>query len=141
MISNASHLLGAFFCSHRLSTALCKPETVRDTRNLIQVIVAKKRAQILRIYRYLLATFERRNHYSLKITELEINSDKSPLGIDIDKVAKYYGNRRTVVQAFLKDKSRTPKVITQSQLNVFELIELQLGYPIPTKTRKIVRNM
>ena len=86
-------------------------------------------------------TFERRNHYSLKMTELEINSDSSPLGIDIDKVAKFYGNRRTVVEAFLKDKSRTPEVITQSQLNVFELIELQLGYPIPTKIRKIIGDL
>ena len=75
------------------------------------------------------------------MTELEINSDQNPLGVDIEKVAKYYGNRRTVVHAFLTDKSRTPEVITQSQLNVFELIELQLGYPIPTKIRKIVKNM
>ncbi|MCR9174071.1 MAG: hypothetical protein NXI10_16335 [bacterium] len=75
------------------------------------------------------------------MTELEINSDSNPLGIDIEKVAKYYGNRRTVVRAFLLDKSRTPEVITQSQLNVFELIELQLGYPVPTKIRKVVQKL
>ncbi|GAB5416026.1 MAG: hypothetical protein Crog4KO_13900 [Crocinitomicaceae bacterium] len=73
------------------------------------------------------------------MTHLEINSDHSPLGVDIDKVSMYYGNRKTVVRAFLTDKSRTPEVITQSELNVFELIELQLGYPIPTKIRKVVR--
>lgn len=75
------------------------------------------------------------------MTQLGINSDHSPLGIDIEKVSLYYGNRRTVVRAFLTDKSRTPEIITKSQLNVFELIELQLGYPIPTKIRKIVRGM
>lgn len=75
------------------------------------------------------------------MTKLEINSDRNSLGVDIKKVAKFYGNRRTVVEAFLTDKSRTPEVITQSQLNVFELIELQLGYPIPTKIRKIVQEM
>ena len=75
------------------------------------------------------------------MTQLEINSDQNPLGVDIEKVARYYGNRRTVVQAYLTDKSKTPEIITQSQLNVFELIELQLGYPIPTKIRKIVRNV
>ena len=75
------------------------------------------------------------------MVELEINSEQNPLGIDIEKVSKYYGNRRTVVRAFLTDKSRTPEVITKSQLNVFELIELQLGYPIPTKIRKVVKNL
>jgi hypothetical protein len=73
--------------------------------------------------------------------EIDINSDQNPLGIDIEKVSKYYGNRRTVVHAFLTDKSRTPEVITNSQLNVFELIELQLGYPIPTKIRKFVKQV
>lgn len=74
------------------------------------------------------------------MVELKINSDQNPLGIDIEKVSQYYGNRRTVVRAFLTDKSRTPEIITKSQLNVFELIELQLGYPIPTKIRKVVKN-
>jgi len=75
------------------------------------------------------------------MTHLGIKLDHSPLGIDIDKVSMYYGNRRTVVRAFLNDKSHTPEVITQSPLNVFELIELQLGYPIPTKIRKVVRTL
>lgn len=75
------------------------------------------------------------------MAELEITSDNSPLGIDIEKVSRFYGNRRTVVHAFLTDKSRTPEVITDSQLNVFELIELQLGYPIPIKIRKVVKTL
>ncbi len=75
------------------------------------------------------------------MTHLGIHSDQSPLGIDIDKVSMYYGNRKTVVRAFLTDKSHTPEVITETQLNVFEFIELQLGYPIPTKIRKVVRSL
>ncbi|XOV68642.1 MAG: hypothetical protein ACFHU9_05565 [Fluviicola sp.] len=73
--------------------------------------------------------------------KLNITSDNNPLGVEIEKVAKFYGNRRTVVQAFLKDMSRTPEVLTDSELNVFELIELQLSYPVPTKIRKIVTKM
>lgn len=73
------------------------------------------------------------------MTNLQIASEKSPLGIDIDKVSGFYGNRRTVVRAFLTHKCKEPDLITNSQLNIFELIELQLGYPIPTKIRKDVK--
>lgn len=72
------------------------------------------------------------------MTELEILSDSHPLGIDIEKVSTLYGNRRTVVRAFLLDKSKKPNAIAASELSIFELIELQLGYPIPTKVRKLI---
>ena len=72
------------------------------------------------------------------MTELGILSDSHPLGIDVEKVSKLYGNRRTVVRAFLMEKSNKPNTIAASKLNVFELIELQLGYPIPTKIRKLI---
>lgn len=69
---------------------------------------------------------------------LEIVSEKEPLGVDIHKVAAYYGNRRTVVLAFLKDKSKSPEVDALRKIDVFELIELQLGYPIPSKIKKLL---
>ncbi len=70
--------------------------------------------------------------------DIGISSEKEPLGVDIYKVAAFYGNRRTVVLAFLKDKSKSPEVDAIRKIDVFELIELQLGYPIPSKIKKLL---
>jgi hypothetical protein len=51
-------------------------------------------------------------------------------------VASLYGNRRTVVAAFLKDKCAQSPIKYSTHLDVFELIELKLGYPIPLKRIK-----
>ena len=51
-------------------------------------------------------------------------------------VSNLYGNRKTVVAAFLKDKCRSSVIEFSTHLDVYELIELKLGYPIPVKRLK-----
>ena len=51
-------------------------------------------------------------------------------------VASLYGNRKTVVAAFLKDKCRNSPIQYSTHLDIYELIELKLGYPIPLKRLK-----
>ncbi len=70
------------------------------------------------------------------MTNLDIYSSTDPKHIDIEKVSKLYGNRRTVVNAFLNDKLKNGQLIHGSDLSIFEIIELQLGYPIPSKIKK-----
>lgn len=63
-------------------------------------------------------------------------SKNHPLGVDVSKVSKLYGNRRTVVHAFLEDDSIDRDQFLNSQMNIFEFIELQLGYTIPAPLKK-----
>ena len=51
-------------------------------------------------------------------------------------ISSYYGNRRTVVAAFIKDKCRSSSIKYFTILDMYELIELKLGYPIPVKRFK-----
>ena len=51
-------------------------------------------------------------------------------------VASLYGNRRTVVAAFLKDKCMQDSIKYSTRLDIYEFIELKLGYPIPIKRKK-----
>lgn len=52
-------------------------------------------------------------------------------------ISDLYGNRKTVVAAFLKDKCKTSSLVYLTYLDIYELIELKLGYPIPVKRLKI----
>lgn len=70
------------------------------------------------------------------MTEPNLFSEDQPLGVNIEYAASFFGNRRTVVETFLTEKSKDIETFKANQLNVFELIELQLGYPIPTKALK-----
>lgn len=55
---------------------------------------------------------------------------------DLTYIAALYGNRKTVVAAFLKDKCRNSPIQHSTYLDIYELIELKLGYPIPLKRLK-----
>jgi len=72
------------------------------------------------------------------MTHLDIYVSTNGSKIDIDKVSLLYGNRKTVVHAFLTDKLKNHETIEGMDISIFELIELQLGYPIPIKIRKIL---
>lgn len=72
------------------------------------------------------------------MTHLDIYVSSNNTRIDIDKVSQLYGNRKTVVFAFLTDKLKNHEMIHGMDISIFELIELQLGYPIPIKIRKIL---
>ena len=52
-------------------------------------------------------------------------------------ISDLYGNRKTVVAAFLKDKCRNSSLVYLTYLDIYELIELKLGYPIPYKRLKV----
>jgi hypothetical protein len=54
-------------------------------------------------------------------------------------VASLYGNRKTVVAAFLKDKCGNASIQLSTFMDVYELIELKLGYPLPLKRLKANR--
>ncbi|MFT6981487.1 MAG: hypothetical protein ACJAUD_000250 [Crocinitomicaceae bacterium] len=51
-------------------------------------------------------------------------------------MASLYGNRKTVVAAFLKDKCGNGSTQLSTYLDVYELIELKLCYPLPLKRLK-----
>ena len=51
-------------------------------------------------------------------------------------IAALYGNRKTVVAAFLNHKCRDGSH-SLTYLDVYELVELKLGYPLPLKRLKI----
>lgn len=55
--------------------------------------------------------------------------------MNIEEIAAYYGNRRTVVHAFLTDQMHKSDLFQNSELSVFEIIELRLSYPIPRKIK------
>jgi len=63
-------------------------------------------------------------------------SEKEQPEIDIDTISKLYGNRRTVVETFLTTKSEDLQILDESPLSVYDYIEIELGYPVPSKLKK-----